>query len=92
MGLMGWQTSALTRSLSLSVSFLNPSLFIGLHLWLFFIHLYLFDCAQGLKNNITCVFSINRISTLWELADYSCVLLTWLLRIFRAISNSVAFE
>lgn len=64
MGLMGSQTSALTHSLSLSVSFLNPSLFIGLHLWLFFIHLYLFDCAQGLKNNITCVFSINRISPL----------------------------
>lgn len=87
MGLLGLQTSALPHSLSLSVSFLNPTLFIGLHL-----HLYLFDCAQGLKNNVTCVFSINRISTLWELADYSCALLTWLLRIYRAISNSVAFE
>ncbi len=67
-------------------------LFISLHLWLFLIHLYLFDCAQGLKNNVTCVFSMNRISGLWELADHSCMLLTWLLCKYRAISNIVAFE
>lgn len=81
MGLAGPQTSARPHSLSLSVSFLNPSLYISLHLWLFFIHLYLLDCAQGLKNNVTCVFSVNRISAQWELAEFPCVLLTWLLRL-----------